>query len=334
MSELRTTFRREFFLEFSRDHTPLTKFDVTVEMQRKASAWYYVAYQSEQTTKTSEEQRKRCVGFPWIVDDVLVTIPQDDRRPPKQRSLEENAYTAIESTLGEYFAKQADQLIESYEQRLKVKSLVQNEIRNDSRFLGVVMFGSSATFSFEDMSDIDFCVVPSNNLGRVVSSDTLELACKTSQPDQKTLLRKLETPLRRIYNGVHFVKAKVPIFRLAGLKETVFGSKLCADLCVNADGFLKAMVVSWYIHKYPPLLLSLRLLIQWSRDSGLIRKREGSLINTNVLVFMFLSFCVRTGWVAEPDVSEIRGDVENIARNKVRLLHFIFLSRMEINDLA
>lgn len=317
MSELRTTFRRDFFLEFSRDYTPLTKFEVTEEMQKKASAWYYVAYQSEQTTKNSEEQPKRFVGFPWIVDDVLVTIPLADKRSPKEGILEKNAYSAIENSLGDFFAKQARKLLEDYEHRLQVKSFIQNAIKENSRVNGVVMFGSSATLFFEDTSDIDLCAVPSNTSGCVVSKDALELARNITQPDQKALLRKLEPLLRRVYNGVHFVGAKVPIFRLAGLKGIEFGSKLCVDFCVNPDGFLKGMVVSWYIHKYPPLLPLLRMLIQWARDSGLIIKREGSFINTNVLVFMLLSFCVRAGWVAEPAVDEIREDVENIARNKV-----------------
>ena len=327
MSELRATFRREFFREFSRDHTPLTKFEVTAEIQKKASAWYYVAYQSEHTAKNSEEQPKRFVGFPWIVDDVLVTIPPTNQRLPKQSELTTNAYSAIENSLGDYFEKQAERLMENYEHRLQVRSIIQNAIRESSQVLGVVMFGSSATFFFEDKSDIDLCALPSNKMGWMVSSDVLKLASNISQPDQKAFLRKLEASLRKIYNGVHFVAAKVPIFRLAGLKGTEFGSKLCADLCANPDGFIKAMVVSWYIHKYPPLLPLLRMLIQWARDSGLISKREGCRINTNVLVFMLLSFCVRTGWVAEPAVDEIRKDAENIARNKVRILYFVNFSQ-------
>jgi predicted nucleotidyltransferase len=322
MRELRTTFRRAFFVEFSRDYTPLTKFEVTEEMRKKASAWYYVAYQSEQTTKNSEEQPKRFIGFPWIVDDVLVTIPPVSKPSPKQDVQEKNAYSAIENSLGEHFAKQAEKLIEDYQHRLQVKSLIQNAIKETSRVNGVVMFGSSATFFFEDTSDIDLCALPSNESSCVLSENALKLARNISQPDQKSLLRKLEHRLRRVYNGVHFISARVPIFRLAGLKGTEFGSKLCADLCANPDGFLKAMVVSWYIHKYPPLLPLLRMLIQWARDSGLISKREGCFINTNVLVFMLLSFCVRAGWVDEPAVDEIRRDVENIARNRVCLFLF------------
>ena len=304
-------------MEFSRDHAPLTKSEVTAEMQKKASAWYYVAYQSEHTAKNSEEQPKRFVGFPWIVDDVLIAIPYANKRSPKQGELTRNAYSAIENSLGDYFAKQAAELMENYQHRLQVRSFIQNAIRENPRILGLVMFGSSSTFFFEDTSDIDLCALPSNKMGCVLRKDSLQLAGNISQPDQKALLRKLEPSLRKIYNGVHFVSARVPIFRLAGLKGTEFGSKLCADLSVNADGFIKAMVVSWYIHKYPPLLPLLRMLIQWARDSGLISKREGCFINTNVLVFMFLSFCVRAGWVAEPAVHEIRQDVENIAQNKV-----------------
>ena len=306
-------------MEFSSDYTPLTKYEVTEEMRRKASAWYYVAYQSEQTTKNAEEQPKRCIGFPWMVDDVLVTIPLADNHSPKRGVSEENAYSTIENSLGKFFAKQAGKLTEDYGHRLQVKSFIHNAVKDNSRVSGVVMFGSSATFFFEETSDIDLCAVPSDKSGCVLSKDALKLARNISQPDQKDLLRRLETSLRKVYNGVHFIRAKVPIFRLAGLKGPEFGIKLCADLCANPDGFLKAMVVSWYIHKYPPLLPLLRMLIQWARGSGLISKREGCYINTNVLVFMLLSFCVRAGWVAEPDVDEIRRDVENIVKNKVGL---------------
>lgn len=316
MRELRTTFRRQFFVEFSRDCSPQTKFEVTGEMQKKASAWYYVAYKREQKTMSSKDQPKRYVGFPWIVDDVLATIPLADIRSPK-RGFQENTYTAIETSLGHFFEKQTANRIEDYEHRLHVKSVIQNAIKEQSHVGSVVMFGSSATFFFENASDIDLCVVPKNMSGGLLSKQDLVLAHNISHPVQKDILRKLEPSLRRLFNGVHFVRAKVPIYRLAGLKDTGFGSKLCADLCANPDGFLKATLVAWYIHKYPPLLPLLCMLIQWARDSGVISKREGCFINTNVLVFMLLSFCVRAGWVTEPDEDEIRRNVENIAGNKV-----------------
>lgn len=315
MAEIRVTFRRQFLTEFSRDEAPLDKFEVSVEMQKKASAWYYVAYQSKKGSNNDEQSSKRFIGFPWIVDEILVTIPPSKKLSLKQKISPENAYSNIANSLGNLFSKQAEELIEGYQHRLQVKSIVERTIVSKRGSGKVVMFGSSATLFFEGNSDIDLCFLPAKEL--ILSKNEVSLAKKIRHSEQEKLLKKLESCLRTIYNGVHFVKAKVPIFRLAGLKENEYTSKLCVDFCVNPDGFLKATVVSCYIHKNPPLLPLLRMLIKWARDSGLITKREGSLINTNVLTFMLLSFCVREGCLCVPEVEDVVMEIQKITTDQV-----------------
>ena len=315
--ELRTIFRRAFFNEFHRDHSPLTTSEVTSTMQKKASAWYYVSYQSnipkinEPDPGDSEHHLKRVIGFPWIVDDVLVTIPPlKGGRLPKQVPAKKNVHAALGNSLGEFFSEVSDGLLNGYRDRLGVKSAILNAFHHNSRNLGLVVFGSSATLSFEEESDIDLCVLHSN---------TLQSGGKIEKASQLALLKKQDSTLRHLYNAVHLVhRAKVPIFRLAGFKhKDAPGAKLCVDLCANPDGYFKAMVVTSYIHRYPALLPLLRMLIQWGRVSGLMRKVDGSRINTNLLVFMLLSFCVKNGWISELGVDDIMDRVQGVANNSV-----------------
>ena len=314
--ELRTIFRRAFFQEFQRDHTPVTTKEVTSGMQKKASAWYYVSYQSnvpkstDRETGDSEHRLKRVIGFPWIVDDVLATIPPQNKRAPKH-SPSKNVYSTIGNSMGELFAKKLESLMNGYTERLRVKTTILEAMQGTDHNLGLVIFGSSATLFFEDESDIDLCVVRSN---------TLQSGGKIVKADQLALLKKVEPVLRQLYSGVHLVsRARIPIFRLAGLKrEETLGSKLCVDLCANPDGFFKALITTSYIHSYPALLPLLRVLLRWGRDSGLIRKVDGSRINTNVLVFMLLTFCVRNGWISELGVEDIQNYAEDMTGNRVK----------------
>lgn len=69
-------------------------------------------------------------------------------------------------------------------------------------------------------------------------------------------------------------------------------ANVTGDLSASWDGLLKAIVLSSYIKSYPGLLPVLRLLLSWGHVTGLAGHGVDAGIKSNVLVFLFLIFCV------------------------------------------
>lgn len=161
----------------------------------------------------------------------------------------------------------------------------------------IVMFGSSANFLFRPDSDLDFCVIAS----RSGENRTKALQIQT--------LERLEANLRVRFGRVKLIKdAKVPVIRLEKLTSPR-GSrnrlKLSCDISADRNGFIKTAVIVSYYSNYSWLLPLIRFVIQWAHITGLTRRLEGVLINTNVLVFMILSFCVQEGYIQPCSVENI-----------------------------
>lgn len=69
------------------------------------------------------------------------------------------------------------------------------------------------------------------------------------------------------------------------------------DLSASRDGLDKAIVVSYYIMSEPLLLPILRFLLLWGHKSGLTGHGKRICVNTNALVFIFLSHCLGNGYL-------------------------------------
>ena len=159
----------------------------------------------------------------------------------------------------------------------------------------LVMFGSSANFLFRPDSDLDLCVVSS----RAAENRTQALQIQT--------LERLELILRRSFGGVTLIKdAKVPVIRLGKLRNPRrYHLKLSCDISADRNGFIKTAVLVSYYSKYPCLLPLIRYVIRWAYATGLTQRLGGVLINTNVLVFMMLSFCIQKGYILPCSVQDI-----------------------------
>ena len=166
------------------------------------------------------------------------------------------------------------------------------------------MFGSSANFLFRPDSDLDLCVI-SSLTGR-----------NRTQASQIETLEKLESILRRAFGRVRLIKdAKVPVIQLGRLRsprESRNRLKLSCDISADRNGFLKTAVLISYYKKYPWLLPLIRFIIQWARVTGLTQRLEGVLINTNVLVFMVLSFCIQKNHILASPVEDILAPYRDI----------------------
>ena len=161
----------------------------------------------------------------------------------------------------------------------------------------VVMFGSSANFLFRPNSDLDLCVVSS----RTDANRSRDLQIQT--------LERLESILRRSFGGLKLIKdAKVPVIRLGRLRSprgSTSRLKLSCDISADRNGFIKTAVLISYFKTYPWLLPLIRFVIMWAHATGLTEKLDGVRINTNVLIFMMLSFCIENGYISSCSVQDI-----------------------------
>lgn len=232
------------------------------------------------------------------MDDVLVTVLSSPRTSDiSPVSFSPSIARGVSRSVREIFLTYAPFLLHDYQARLELLNVVARAVSTQCRHNRLVMFGSSANFIFRPDSDLDLCVVSSQNgenRTNLVQIQTLE---------------RLEPTLRRSFGGVRLVRdAKVPVIRIGKLRAPM-GSrnrlKLSCDISADLNGFIKTSVLVFYYKRYPWLLPLIRFIIQWARVSGFIQKLDGVLINTNVLVFMILSFCVQKSYIMPCPIQDI-----------------------------
>ena len=237
----------------------------------------------------------RFISFPWVVDDVLLTVLSSPRttnvtNPPVSLSVARD----ISCSIHEIFKQDAHHLLHDYQARLELLNVVARSVTTHYPRDRLVMFGSSANFLFRPDSDLDLCVVSSRITTRDAQVQTLE---------------NLEESLRRNFGSVRLIKdAKVPVIRVGRLRSPR-GSRnqlrLSCDISADRNGFIKTAVLVSYYMKYPWLLPLIRFVIQWAYKTGLTQRLDGVLINTNVLVFMMLSFCLQNDYIQACSVDDI-----------------------------
>lgn len=156
---IRSHFRRQFFSEFDVDgHELLEDSLITYEMLLKGSAWYIAAYkQSENTEESEATNRKRLLGLPWFVNDVMLAI----KKHRKQRSLCQtlDVRTAVGESLIRIFKEERAWLLEDFKTRLRTKEVVCRHLKQVQPNQSMTMIGSSATLLFHRESDLDLCLL-------------------------------------------------------------------------------------------------------------------------------------------------------------------------------
>lgn len=206
VQDIRLKFRRKFFREFQLDASRhKEQVLLNTRIHQKAFAWYHVTY--------SEEPRshdKRFLSFPWVVDDVMTSIRDTNRRAACKASLGNGPSSMmilskmnnVTQSLMKYFTDEKDQLLTNYIRRLSGRNQIIKRIQDDTRLnVQIATFGSTATFLFREDSDVDLCVFYN------VSTQQL-----TTKKEQLSLLRTIKPVLCRLFVNVRLVdRAKVPV---------------------------------------------------------------------------------------------------------------------------
>lgn len=207
VQDVRFKFRKKFFREFQLDASPhKEQVLMNPRIHQKAYAWYHVSYSEEPNTP----QNKRFLSFPWVVDDVMTSIRDTNRKEARKESLGNvssfmmilSKVNNVTESLMKSFADEKDQLLTDYKRRLSGRNQIVNRIQESTRLnLTIATFGSTATFLFREDSDVDLCAF--------YNTRTCQLKTKK---EQLNLLRILKPVLCRLFVNVRLVdRAKVPV---------------------------------------------------------------------------------------------------------------------------
>ena len=158
LAKIRENFRTKFFDQFDLSNGDLgADEDISEEMQRKASAWYYVAYSHRNDTNVTENVQGdspiiQFTSFAWLVDDVMLSIRL---RKAFQAQEAQSVVTSISESVFKVFEKERDTLLHGFEDRIRKKNLIAEAIPG----VPLALFGSSATLLFRPDSDLDICIL-------------------------------------------------------------------------------------------------------------------------------------------------------------------------------
>ena len=164
---IRSYLRREFFREFRSDGQWL-KGEVLIwdEMRLKASAWYRVAYTlaDDQANDSDPSHRKRLLGFPWFINDVMLAIKTRKDQSSQPQAIDISA--TVGQSLVRLFHEEKDWLLEEFKARIRAKDVVSRHLQAAESTSSMSIVGSTATLLFDKTSDLDLCFLPQDTQAR------------------------------------------------------------------------------------------------------------------------------------------------------------------------
>ena len=214
LKKMRENFREKFFEEF--DDMVDDDDDITLEMQKKASAWYYVAYGSTNANNAAESTpedppQTQFLSFPWLVDDVILRITLG-RESEMQES--GDLVSSINESVLDEFEKERDTLLCDFKDRIQKRNFIRKAMPKAE---ALATFGSSATLLFRKHSGLDLCIL---------SPSDIENHKDLEQKEQIAELKRLLPTMRKLFKRVRMVEsATVPVSVLI-LSEKKVGNDL------------------------------------------------------------------------------------------------------------
>ena len=174
LSSLRTNTRHEFYEEFDGEDKVMEEFEedgkFSVNVMRKASAWYMATYQLETASSTEEKtystksalnqettqtgNKVTLLSFPWLVDGVLARIKLSKQKEREAKGIQrQHAINEVGDIITDqaayYFEKFQRELIDHRNLRLEEKqkftSIVERLLGGRITVPHLSLFGSSLT---------------------------------------------------------------------------------------------------------------------------------------------------------------------------------------------
>ena len=164
---IRSNLRCEFFREFGSDGQSLKGEKlISDEMRLKASAWYRVAYtlEDDHANDSDPSHRKRLLGFPWFINDVMLAIKTRKDRSSQPQAIDVSA--TVGQSLVRLFHEEKDWLLEEFRARIRAKDVVSRHLKAAESTSSMSIVGSTATLLFGKTSDLDLCFLPQDTQAR------------------------------------------------------------------------------------------------------------------------------------------------------------------------
>lgn len=140
-------------------------------MEKHASCWYHVAYSDDEEVDGLPTRR---LSFAWINYLQLVTIKKRNNifiTDPITLNDSNAAANILGRRVFDYFKQKEQGLVESLELRLRLLKEIQERINIEHPEAELLMFGSSASFIFEnEESDLDLVLVNGPSLSDIAKS--------------------------------------------------------------------------------------------------------------------------------------------------------------------
>ncbi|CAH0482408.1 unnamed protein product [Peronospora belbahrii] len=265
--DLQTSFRAQF------DKEAFTL--APGEKLKYAAACYFVAY-------NDSDASSRCLSFPWVVIDHLITIKTSNIGTfhykiwtPVRLSAYAETIPKLQLCILAEIATNTEELLADLFDRLVAVSSLRSVMPGNlkRRELDLILFGSSGLLTFEKQSDLDVMIFCSSSCGSLKAiADALEGSHDNI---------KLKDDIR------------VPLLSFSFQQWSV-------EMCKLSNGPVKTRLFRTYMERYNFFWPCIYFLLRWGKCVGIIRRRSGGGLNMfspTGFMWFFLRFCTEQNLV-------------------------------------
>ena len=264
------------------------------EKQRKAYAWYYVAYH-----KKSRHDKINFLGFPWLVADCLFKM----RKKKEQDNPSKLNYIIGKSCALCFKRKYYRTLFNDVNQKLNYVGRIEramNQFTKEhyqvSKGFNVQLYGSTSLYVNEPESDLDICARATDDLYNSPVVKDKEKFLKL--PQDKQQLHFLGIILSRVVDSLaskktDYFNLKPPFMKF---QSSDLDENISCDISMNINGLIKTYYFQYLFEKDWVYFMVLWSLVKWARAAELIRpfatagKREIDTADFYALIVYTLNF--------------------------------------------
>ncbi|CAI5730038.1 unnamed protein product [Hyaloperonospora brassicae] len=272
---LQASFRAQF------DHD-ISTFEKGEEL-KFAAACYFVAHDDS-------DALSRCLSFPWIVIDLLVTVKTSNTGnthfklwTPVRLSIYAKTIPKLQLCILAEIATNTEELLADLFDRLVAVSSLRSEMPSNvqKKELDLILFGSSGLLTFEKQSDLDVMVCCSSNRG------SLQAIAQALEGSHDNIVLKDDI--------------RVPLLSFSFQQWSV-------EMCKLSNGPVKTRLFRTYMERYNFFWPCVYFLVRWGKCVGLIRRRSGGGLNMfspTGFIWLFLRFCTEQNFVQPISIGPI-----------------------------
>ncbi|GMH33449.1 hypothetical protein BSKO_01283 [Bryopsis sp. KO-2023] len=296
--KLTERFREEFFMDQKIYADGVIEEEAAL---RKAAAWYYVTYSSDEDVevyKVGKTTAVRFLSFPWVVSDYLMKLYK--RNLDQGRTKPESVQLEIGRSICAEFKNCEHWLVSGFNERCQLRDSINSVLCHHEGYYAL-LYGLSATCLFDTRrsNEADLLVMTNDHshIGRL-GRDLIM---------QKQILRKIKDWIQDSCRHCKIIRTTgLARLRFAGLTQTNWKG----HMTVIPEYLVQSMVLIDYIYYNPWLLPLLRVVIGWGMVTGIVGADQNSLLDSLVLGFMVVGFCLDRNLLHRVNGNQIKETVE------------------------